>query len=177
MHDSKLFCTWPIWEGKHYNMLFFPQNNILKIIAVHCGLCWLCKVSWLSPLLCYSCHPYRHSPASTVSSTKCGNKISIMLSHQIIITREIDALHCSQPKHELQKHQQQIHQIPNTKWDLGICLLPNSNKECSMQMTLKRRNGPDQKIRYQTNFSPIHQARHALHKKWRFWIQQYSTVQ
>ena len=65
------------------------------------------------------------------------------------MTREIDALSCSQPKHELQKHQQQIHLIPNTKWDLGICLLPNSNKECSMQMTLKRRNGPDHNIRYQ----------------------------
>ena len=94
---------------------------------------------------------------------------SYMYNH--IITREIGALCCSQPKHELQKHQQQIHQIPNTKWDLGICLLPNSNKECSMQMTLKRRNGPDQKIRNH----PSTQV--CVTQKRRFWIQQYSTVQ
>ena len=93
------------------------------------------------------------------------------ITNILYITREIDALHCSQPKHELQKHQQQIHQIPNTKWDLGICLLPNSNKECSMQMTLKRRNGPDQKIRYHPS------TQTCVMQKWRFWIQQYSTVQ
>ena len=40
-----------------------------------------------------------------------GSKVLTLLGLTYEITREIDALHCIQPKHELQKNQQQIHYI------------------------------------------------------------------